>query len=262
MTTISTRAFGGEIPRSPADKLPEPYAQRAVNCNFAYQELRPTKAGFFIRHLANAAKSIFTTNGLTFASWPYKAKAWKGPVTNDQFNRFYFTSRDGGFRVSQTTLMTSNGGEPSTSYAVGVPAVEAAPTYTLVDRTSLPDHPNAMVRLYSYYEANGKRYEEKDINSFVTVKPFREFTFTIQEPAYPEIPVEEQLAAVTVNLSSLTYLNTIGEDETAGLGNSSATILDSSTVSVGGRTYRNVLYITPVGKPRTTPDARQRFDAR
>lgn len=255
MTTISTRAFGGEIPRSPADKLPEPYAQRAVNCNFAYQELRPTKAGFFIRNLANAAKSLFTTNGLTFATWPYKAKAWKGPVTNDKFNRFYFTSRDGGFRVSQTTLLATNGGEPSTSYAVGVPAVEAAPTYTLVDRTSLPDHPNAMVKLYSYYEANGKRYEEKDISSFVTVKPFREFTFTIQEPAYPEIPVEEQLAAVTVSLTSLTYINTVGEDETVGLGGSSGTVLDASTVSVGGTTYRNVLYVTPVGKPQTTPDA-------
>ena len=114
MTTISTRVFGGEIPRSPDDKLPEPHSQQAVNCNFAYGELRPMRGGFQLKVLANAAKSIFSVNGLTFTSWPYKTKAWKGPVSNDQFNRYYYTTDTGAFRVAQTTTMTQTGGLPST----------------------------------------------------------------------------------------------------------------------------------------------------
>ena len=258
MTIISTRVFNGEVPRAPTDKLPDTASQQAVNCNFAYGELRPLKGLFAISTLANAAKSLFSLNGLTFASWPYKTKAWKGPVTNDTFNRYYYTSQTGGLRVSQTTLLSTNGGEPSTSYLVGVPPVTAAPTFTLVDRTTLPDYPNAAVRMFKFYESDGKRFEEAALTTFVAVKPYMEYTFTI---AAPSTPTTDGSGVPTVNrtikLSSLSYFTIDPEgarlDHTIGLYGYEAYIVNATTVTVAGETYTNVTSITPVSGPATTP---------
>lgn len=181
MTIISNKTFGGMIPRIPADKLPADKAQSAINCNFAYGELRPLKAPFLITTLANAAKSIFSTDGIRFFSWPWRTKAWKGPVINDSYYRMYFTGQSGGMRVAQTTDMRINGGEPAVSYKVGVPAVAASPEYQLVDRTSLPDYPNTSFKLYSLYVLDGKRYNETEIASFNMTVPFKEFTFFVPE---------------------------------------------------------------------------------
>lgn len=250
MTTIGTRVFGGEIPRSPKDKLIEPHAQQAVDCNFAYGELRPTKGGFLLRNLANAAKSIFSVNGLTFASWPYKVKAWKGPVTNDQFDRYYFTAATGALRVSQTTLLSTNGGEPSTSYLVGVPAVSVAPTVKLIDRSTLPDYPNATVRLYSYYETDGKRYSETEITTFTTVKPFREYTFTVAAPTTTSAQTPAT-GSKEVQLSRFTYF-TVDENGTTGYttvsgDNMAVTILGDNTIFYNGTLYTEIGSVTPVG---------------
>ena len=40
VTTLSIRKFNGEIPRLPANRLPEDAAQTAINCEFAHGELR------------------------------------------------------------------------------------------------------------------------------------------------------------------------------------------------------------------------------
>ena len=252
MATISSRTFGGEIPRSTADRLPEERAQQAINCDFAYGELRPMKGLFQITRLANSAKSLFSLDGITFLSWPYRTKAWKGPVTNDIFDRMYFTGENGGLRVAQTWRASVSGGEPAVSYKAGVPQVAAAPTYVLQDRTSLPDYPAAAVKLYSYYETDGKRYDEREITSFTTVVPFREFTFALAGPSAGNNSLNSLSTELrTVKLSSLTY----GDGETASIGGQYAYIVDASTVVVGGTIYSSVSSITPETGITTSPGA-------
>ena len=260
MTILSTKVFNGEVPRTPADKLPDGKAQSAINCNFAYGELRPMAAPFLLTTLSNLAKSVFSLNGLTFYSWPYRTKAWKGPVIGDAYNRMYYTAQNGGMRVASTVSMVSEGGEPPVSYKAGVPSVEAAPSYTLLDRTSLPDYPNAIIKLFTYFEKDGKKYEESE-TTYTTVRPFTEFTFTIADPT--TLATGELSEALrSVRLASLSVNQTVDNGEysyqvskATPLDGQIAVIQDSSTVVVGSTTFTGVVTITPTDGPETTPGA-------
>jgi hypothetical protein len=272
MTILSTKVFGGEVPRVPADKLPDGKAQSAVNCNFAYSELRGARSPFQLTRLANAAKSIFSLDGVTFYSWPYRTKAWKGPVINDAFDRVYFTSQSGGLRVAQTTGTRIDGGEPATSYKAGVPAVAAAPTYTLQNRTSLPDFPNAVIKLFSYFEADGKRFGEREITAFQTLVPFREFSFNVDAPSGTSGAPADFLSegSRTIKLSSIivatqTEYFSDGESgqsygyttsqQTVELGGSFALVITGDAVLVGATLYTGVVSMQPEGDISITPGA-------
>jgi len=272
MTILSAKVFGGEVPRSPPDKLPEGKAQSAVNCNFAYGELRGARAPFQLTRLANAAKSIFSLDGVTFYSWPYRTKAWKGPVINDAFNRMYYTSQNGGLRVAQTTGTKIDGGEPATSYKVGVPAVAVAPTYTLQNRASLPDFPNAVIKLFSYFEADGKRFNEREITAFQTLVPFREFSFNVDAPAGGTGTATDYLSegSRTVRLSSITVAVTVSglpqygdgsysadvtEQRVIEFGGVTALVITADSVLVGDTLYTGVTSMQPDGDVAITPGA-------
>ena len=273
MTILSTKVFGGEIPRVPADKLPDGKSQSAINCNFAYGELRGARAPFQLTRLTNAAKSIFSLDGVTFYSWPYRTKAWKGPVINDAFDRMYFTSQSGGLRVAQTTGTKIDGGEPATSYKVGVPAVAAAPTYVLQDRTTLPDYPNAVIKLYSYYEADGKRFDEREITAFQTLVPFREFGFNVSGPTQTTDSASGYLSEAdrTIKLTSLTIASTVtysAASESGGTTDGSyvqqnvvqlngqyAVVQTADAVRVGSTLYTGVVSMQPESDAATTPGA-------
>lgn len=255
MTILSNRLFAGEIPRSPTDKLPADNAQATTNCNFAYGELRAMKAPFAVTRLANAAKSIFSLDGLTFYSWPFRTKAWKGPVIGDAYDRMYFTDQNGGMRVARTTGTRIDGGEPGTNYLVGVPPVVGAPTFTLVDRTTVPDYPQAAIRLYSYYESGGKRYEEKEITTFTTVKAFREYTFDIAAPTGDTVAAVGVNALTasqrTVKLASYTLESNIGDSVDAG--NQDYEVVGSRTLRVNNTDITNVVSMTPSDAGPITP---------
>lgn len=266
MTTISTRVFGGEIPRLPADKLPETNAQTAVSCDFAYGELRPIKGVFSISRLANAAKSLFSLEGLLFASWPNRTKAWKGPVINDVHNRFYFSLPNGELRVAQTSQLRVEGGEPATSYRVGVPAIAAAPTFTLQTKATLPDYPNATLKWYSYYEADGKRFSERSISNVSTVRTWQEYSFSVDEPdtlliAADDLSSSSRRGRITSLVYTATEKQGSGEDQqdvdvvktVSFPAGTIAVIDDSSTVSVSGETYSRVSTVTPETGPPTSP---------
>lgn len=261
MTILSNRTFGGEVPRIPPDKLPADKAQQAVNCDFAYGELRPTKAGFPLTTVAGTIKSLFSVDGLRYASWPYKTKAWKGPVINDLYDRFYYTSQNGGLRVARTSELTGNGGEPSPSYAAGVPSVTQPLSYTFVKRSVLPDFPHADVRIYSYYEDGGKRYDERLVSDYAVAVEFKEWTFTVAEPTSTLVVADDlstgsrgiRLAelvytVIQSGMDSETYTTTI-----VPLNDDIATIIDSTTVEVAGNTYSNVTSLTPSAGAPTAP---------
>lgn len=122
------RVFNGEVPRLPADRLPDGYAALARNCDFARGELRSLK-GLGVEHLADAAaqpvRGLFTDNGIRFFAWNKPTRAYLAPTIDDTVRRVYYQTHDAGVRVAQTDTMetvANQPGPPSESWVVGVSA--------------------------------------------------------------------------------------------------------------------------------------------
>jgi hypothetical protein len=170
---IKVDTFAGMVPRIPANKLPPSNASAAQNCDFAYGELRNTKADTTIKSMSNAAQSVYTDNGLTFYSWTEEVDAVRSPLANDTFDRLYYTTVSD-FRVAPRSGMSTSGGAPTNSYRVGVPAPTVAPTLAGVDTPGLD---TATLTATFYYESDGVRYQEQNI-PLVQVKPLEQWTIT------------------------------------------------------------------------------------
>jgi hypothetical protein len=177
MTTLVLKNFSGELPNVPDYKLPDANAQQALFCDFAQNDLRPLRGGTLIKTMTNTVRGIYTEEGTNFFTWPVETFAVKTPVNNDVYGRMYFLNTNG-FKVAQYSLATATGGEPSTSFNVGVPAPTVAPTLVLKQRASLPDYPSISTTTTVWYELNGKRYQEGAMTSFVVVAPWKKYTFT------------------------------------------------------------------------------------
>ena len=177
MTTIVLKNFLGEIPNFPDYKLQDANAQQALFCDFAQNDLRPLRGGTLIKTMTNTVKSIYTEEGANFYTWPTETFVAKGPVTTDVYGRMYYMNNSG-FKVAPYSGASATGGEPATSYIVGVPAPASAPTLTLKLRAALPDYPSISVTTTVWYESNGKKYQEAAMTAFTVVAPWKEYTFT------------------------------------------------------------------------------------
>jgi hypothetical protein len=177
MTTLVLKNFSGELPNVPDYKLPDANAQQALNCDFAQNDLRPLRGGTLIKTMVNTVRGIYTEEGTNFYTWPVETFTAKGPVNNDTYGRMYFMNTNG-FKVAPYSGAGATGGEPATSYLVGVPAPTTAPTLVLKQRATLPDYPSISVTTRVWYELNGKRYQEGAMTSFTVVTPWKKYTFT------------------------------------------------------------------------------------
>jgi len=178
MTSIVLKNFSGELPNIPKYKLSEANAQQAINCDFAQNDLRPLKDGALLKTMANTVKGIYTEEGTNFFTWPTETYAYKGPVLEDSFGRVYFMNSDG-FKVTQYSLAASTGGQPSSSWLVGVPTPDTQVTLTIKERDALPDYPTKSVTLDAWYELDGKQYDKAStLSSLVEVTAWKEYTFT------------------------------------------------------------------------------------
>lgn len=193
---ISWRSFSGEVPRVPAELLPDTAAQYAIDVDLSSGHLSPLKAPFLLRNMVNTVRGLFTDNGLTFFTWATDTDAIKSPVVADQFGRVYYTTGTD-FRVTQNTLAAVNGGEPSSSWRAGVPK-GATLTAAVVNSTTLPD--NTLLEWKFFYEANGIKYQEQPISP-TTVTVGREYSFTapqivILQEGEPDDPPDEDTYVV------------------------------------------------------------------
>lgn len=168
---IKVDVFAGMVPRLPANKLPPTNASSAQNCDFAYGELRNTRADTAIKSMSNAARSVYTDDGLKFYSWTEEVDAVRSPLANDTFDRLYYTTL-GDFRVAPRSGMTLTGGAPTNSYRVGVPAPTVAPKLAAVETPGLD---TATISATFYYESDGVRYQEQAIG-LAQVKPLEQWT--------------------------------------------------------------------------------------
>lgn len=177
MTTLVLKNFSGELPNTPDYKLPDANAQQALYCDFAQNDLRPLRGGTLIKTMTNTVRGIYTEEGTNFYTWPVETFAAKGPVNNDTYGRMYFMNTNG-FKVAPYSGAGATGGEPATSYLVGVPAPTTAPTLVLKQRATLPDYPSISITTTVWYELNGKRYQEGAMTAFTVVTPWKKYTFT------------------------------------------------------------------------------------
>jgi hypothetical protein len=197
MTGFKFDRFAGLSPRTPASLLPPNAATVAQNCDLAYGELRNTRGDFAMRALANVPVSMYTDDGLLFYSWPMDVDAVRSPLARDTFDRLYFTTPDD-FRVTTRGGMSPAGGQPASSYRVGVLRPSVAPTLT-VDST--PALGNATLAAKFHYEYAGVKYQEADV-TLNTVEVNKKFTFTppglISGNGEPNVPAGTPAQAAAV----------------------------------------------------------------
>jgi hypothetical protein len=130
--------FLGLIPRLPDTLLPPTNSTVAENCDFAYGELRSLAANLPEHVLDHNAASLYTDDGALFYTWPVDVDAVRSPMANDTFNRLYYTT-PGDFRVAPRDGMRPGGGEPPSSYRVGVPKAATAPGTVLAPDATVVD---------------------------------------------------------------------------------------------------------------------------
>ena len=115
MTTLSIRTFSGEVPRLPADRLPDGCAQFAQNCDFTHGELRPL-AGLGPHYLtgegAQPCRALFTPDGEKFFAWDKPTRAFLAPTIDDVWGRVYYNTEDAGLKVSQRSAMYDKTAQP------------------------------------------------------------------------------------------------------------------------------------------------------
>ena len=136
MTTLSIRKFNGEIPRLPADRLPEDAAQYAKNCEFAHGELRPLKGlgtHYTAATAAQPCRALFTRDGINFYAWSLPTRAYLHPTIDDTADRVIYHTQ--GERLKVATFASAKAinlqpGPPATAFDLGVTA-PVAPSITL-----------------------------------------------------------------------------------------------------------------------------------
>lgn len=219
MALIAYRQFRGEIPRTEPHLLPAGAAQEAHNCVFTAGVLQSTRDGLYLKDMqANPVKGLYTEDGLNFYSWPTETRAFRSPIKEDVHNRMYFLSaEDGIFKVTSRLNMTPNGITPlaANCFRVGVPTPTQAPELTLVERNSIPEHPNARVEIYVFWEDAGMRFGRTQVTTFTEVSKFRHYQVT--EPARPSGVPEEafiRFQMVLMDGNSILARTTMELDET------------------------------------------------
>jgi hypothetical protein len=201
---IALRAFSGMLPKVPGHLLPETAAGDALNCNFAFGELRGFQDRSLLQAFATPVRSLWTETGLTFLTWDTDVDVVRGPVVSDQFQRLYY-SQASGMRVTQRSQATINGGQPVSQWKVGVPAPTTAPQVQIVELEELPL--DTKLEWKFWFEANGIKYQSAEITPTEESRG-RRYSITIpariggteEEPATPDnaVPVLEVRGIRTV----------------------------------------------------------------
>lgn len=118
---IANKTFTGEFPRVLAHNLPHNAAQFAEDCDFSKSNLVGLRALSSVSgvELPQGTKTIFEYSKDKFYTWPSVVSAVKSTVTDDLYDRFYWSDGQN-LRVSRATD-AGDGAQPSVSWLAGVP---------------------------------------------------------------------------------------------------------------------------------------------
>ena len=123
MTVIALDKFQGEIPRLPPHLLPEGAAQRAINCEFSYGELRSLRGYGEVKPACEPPATVFATGEGKMLSWPTPTRAYLSPTIDDTHGRVYFNNADGLFVTTKDQAFAPDEAvcAPPLAYRVGLP---------------------------------------------------------------------------------------------------------------------------------------------
>jgi hypothetical protein len=199
MTAMSIKNFVGMMPRAPDHLLPDNAAAFADNCDFSRSQLQSLRGGQQVLSYGGAIRGMYTGDGIYWYTWDTPVVAHKSPVINEIYNRLYYI--EGGI-VFVTVTPESSGKAPNTGgspnvglrWAAGVPNPTVAPKLTLIDRSSLPDYPAAVIEFKTWYTDGAVAY------GVTTVSPFPAIDVTWKRYHFipPPPPAEAPAGAVLV----------------------------------------------------------------
>lgn len=171
-------AFSGEIPRLQADALPPLNAQYAKDCEFAQGDLRGV-LGNSVAFYAPFAVKGFYVHGQTgnWYSWPGDVDAVRGPIVDDQFQRFYWS--DGTAVYVSRGDIGGSGASPTASnkFKAGVPA----PTTAAVQIASTQAYPDGVTgyAFKAFCSAGDTSTPTEVASSVATNEAGAEYTMTV-----------------------------------------------------------------------------------
>ena len=213
MALIAYRQYKGEIPAIEPHLLPNGAAQFAENCQFSRGSLQSMKDGLAIGSMqSNPVKGIYTENGLSFYTWPTETLAFRSPIIGDAYNRMYFLNlAEGVFKATSTLSMAGNGPTPlpGNSFRTGVPRPTAAPVLALIDRTTLPDYPDATASFDVWYEAGGVNYGQVNGASHTVNQAFKQYTITKPSRPAGTPDIATVVVRMIVRSSGIDIVNTL-----------------------------------------------------
>lgn len=188
MTILAIRSFRGEIPRLPADRLPEGGAQVATNCDFMHGELRPiTALGPHFSCAVQPVRALFTDDGLRFFAWDKPTRAFLHPTIDDTIGRVLYQSHGTGLRVALASDMKPSGAAPrapTESWKVGV----KPPSSVSVARTV-----SAVADVYAQLLFDGAVSKETKLSSVDTVEVLAQYTAVVPAAAMDGTTAAEPL---------------------------------------------------------------------
>jgi hypothetical protein len=185
MAIIALRSFLGEIPKLPANLLPEQAAQLSANVDHSRGYLKPLKDGSILKTVGVAGwtaggatvRSMYTKEGVGwYTSSEQNVDYYRSPVIDEIYDRIYFIT-SGAFKVAEWDFSQTEGGPPASSVLAGVPTPTVAPTLELIDLTTLPDYPSATFEFNYWYESEGIRYQYATATTS-TITALKKFRFT------------------------------------------------------------------------------------
>jgi hypothetical protein len=139
MAGFKLTAFGGISPRVAPTLLQDNEATRAVNSKLYSGALRPwsrpyqlTPRVYVGANTKTIYKAIKANGDNQWFAWNNEIDIVKGPLTDNQAFRLYYTGDGAPKKTNSTLAGASSGGTPAAYLELGVPAPLAAPTVTRV----------------------------------------------------------------------------------------------------------------------------------
>ena len=155
---IKINRFGGIAPGVSPRLVSDQFSQTSENIDFISGALTPTEAdGASEFTLQNGnRRSIFFYNDSDWLEWAEEVDAVPGPIPNDTNERLYWTGEDYPRMGTVASIVSGGSGYPATSYRLGVPAPENAPTLVKTGTADDEQIANTVSYVYTFVTAFGE----------------------------------------------------------------------------------------------------------
>lgn len=175
MSVIKITAFNGMTPRTDARLLEPNAAQLAVNAKLQNGTIKPYKVPGQTAALSKAGtiKTIYRFGESVVGDanywfhWTTDVNVVKGPLSDDAFERTYFTGDGAPKMTTNAIALTGGTAYPMNSYTLGVPSPVNAPVASVTGTGA--GTAESRVYVYTYVSALGEEGTPSPVSNIVSV---------------------------------------------------------------------------------------------